>query len=133
MDDPLRHQVACGLLARHGQVLLVHRSPDKRWFPNVWDFPGGHLELGETSSAALVRELREELGIEIAPPEGTPLLTLQTRNASIEIWKVIDWAGVVHNAAPEEHDAFGWFSPQEARSLALADSAYPALIYRALS
>lgn len=114
-------------------MLLVHRSPSKRWFPNVWDFPGGHLEPGESSSEALVRELWEELGIEIALPVGTPLLTIQTLDARIVIWKVVEWDGVVTNAAPDEHDTFGWFTPKEASVLNLADAKYPALIELALT
>jgi len=133
MDDLLKHQVACGLLARAGRVLLVHRSSSKRWYPNVWDFPGGHLEPGETSSEALVRELREELDIEIAPPVGPALLTIQTLEVRIDIWKVVDWDGAVTNAAPDEHDTFGWFTPEEAESLDLADAEYPALIELALT
>jgi 8-oxo-dGTP pyrophosphatase MutT (NUDIX family) len=76
----------------------------------------------------LVRELREELGIEITPPAGTALLTIHTADARIEIWKVVDWGGVVINAAPDEHDTFGWFTPEDAKSLDLADAGYSALI-----
>lgn len=133
MNDLLEHQVACGLLARAGRVLLVHRSASKRWYPNVWDFPGGHLEPGESSGEALVRELREELSIEIAPPVGTALLTIQTLDARIDIWKVVEWDGAVINAAPDEHDTFGWFTLEEASVLDLADVEYPALIELALT
>ena len=133
MDDLVKHHVACGLLARAGRVLLVHRSSLKRWYPNVWDFPGGHLEPGESSRQALVRELREELSIEIAPPVGTALLTIQTLDARIDIWRVVEWDGAVTNAAPDEHDTFGWFTPEEASFLDLADAEYPALIELALT
>lgn len=132
MHDLLKHQVACGLLARAGRVLLVHRSSSKRWYPNVWDFPGGHLEPGENRTEALVRELREELNIEIDPPVGPALLTIQTLHARIDIWKVVHWEGAVINAAPDEHDTFGWFTLQEAIALELADTEYPALIELAL-
>lgn len=133
MDDLLKHHVACGLLTKQGRVLLVHRSPSKRWYPSVWDFPGGHLELGESSSQALVRELREELGIEIAPPAGSALLTIQTADAHIDIWRVDEWDGAVSNVAPDEHDALGWFTSDDARLLDLADAKYPALIELALN
>ena len=126
--DLLQHHVACGLLARAGRVLLVHRSSSKRWYPNVWDFPGGHVEPGDTSAGALVRELREELGIEITPPAGTALLTIHTADVRKEIWKVVDWDGAVINAAPDEHDTLGWFTPEDAQSLNLADAGYSALI-----
>ncbi|HEX7368659.1 MAG TPA: 8-oxo-dGTP diphosphatase MutT [Rhodanobacteraceae bacterium] len=57
-------QVAAGVLCnRRGQVLLMQRLPGKH-LAGLWEFPGGKLEPGESVGAALVRELREELGIE---------------------------------------------------------------------
>lgn len=60
---PEEHIVVAGLLRRRGRALMVHRSPQRRWYPDAWDLPGGHVEVGEVSSLALVRELHEELGI----------------------------------------------------------------------
>lgn len=60
-EDP--HQVVAGLLRRDGRGLLLHRAPTRRWYPDCWDLPGGHVEHGETAHAALQRELLEELGI----------------------------------------------------------------------
>ena len=54
---------AAGILIRYLKILLVKRSASRSFYPNVWDLPGGHLEAGESPEAALVRELREELGI----------------------------------------------------------------------
>jgi 8-oxo-dGTP diphosphatase len=59
------YRVAAGVLARDGRVLLCRRRADRDWFPGVRDFPGGHLEAGETAEKALVRECAEELGVEI--------------------------------------------------------------------
>ena len=130
--DPPLHHVVCGALVRDGRILLVHRSPAKAWYPNVWDFPGGHVEPGETSREALVRELREELGVQITPPAAGALLTIRRDDLLLEIWRVDEWAGEITNAAPEEHDALRWFGGAEAQSLELADPQYPALIERVL-
>lgn len=121
------------MLIRAGQVFLVHRSPSKARYPNVWDFPGGHLEAGENSRQALVRELREELGVEITPPVGNPLLTRQSAELFQEIWRVEAWEGEIFNAAPDEHDALGWFSLDKAISLDLADDGYRALFNQVLN
>jgi 8-oxo-dGTP diphosphatase len=56
---------ASALLLRDGRVLLERRPVDARVDPDRWDTPGGHLEAGESPEQALVRELREELGIEL--------------------------------------------------------------------
>jgi 8-oxo-dGTP pyrophosphatase MutT (NUDIX family) len=55
------------LISDH-RVLLCHRSHDRAWFPDVWDLPGGHVQLSESAAEALARELEEELGIQIDPP-----------------------------------------------------------------
>jgi len=56
-------KVVAGILERDGRIIICQRRPDQ---PHAlkWEFPGGKLEVGETPEAALVRELREELGIE---------------------------------------------------------------------
>jgi 8-oxo-dGTP diphosphatase len=48
-----------------GRVLLARR-PEGKKMAGLWEFPGGKLNPGETPEAALIRELREELGIEVA-------------------------------------------------------------------
>lgn len=54
---------ACALVDRDGRVLLARR-PKGKPHEDLWEFPGGKLAEGETPEQALIRELREELGIE---------------------------------------------------------------------
>jgi 8-oxo-dGTP diphosphatase len=60
--------VAVGILLNNGLVLACQRKRTVR-YPLKWEFPGGKIEPGETARDALVRELREELGIEAVPGE----------------------------------------------------------------
>ena len=53
-----------GALVSERRVLLGHRRPDKRAYPDIWDLPGGVIEDGETELDALARELDEELGVD---------------------------------------------------------------------
>ena len=64
-DKPLKmlFVVACALVDADGRVLLSQR-PEGKALAGLWEFPGGKLESGETPEESLVRELREELGIE---------------------------------------------------------------------
>ncbi len=56
---------ACALIDGDGRVLLARR-PEGKPMAGLWEFPGGKLAPGETPEAALIRELREELGIDVA-------------------------------------------------------------------
>lgn len=56
--------VAAGVLVEHGRVLLTQRKKGSH-LAGAWEFPGGKVEPGEDPRDALVRELREEIGIEV--------------------------------------------------------------------
>ena len=124
VDSAARARIVAALLRDGSRVLLCHRSVGRRWYPNVWDLPGGHVEPGEIPSAALVRELKEELGITIAEPSGSPLLQVRTDAFDMQIWLVEAWAGTPVNAAPDEHDAVAWVDRTDLADLRLAHDSY---------
>ena len=129
--QPRVHVVVAGVLVRDGRALLCHRHPARRWYPDVWDLPGGHLEPGEDAVTALVRELREELGVHAVPDPG-PLGTVLAHDMRLTVFRVPRWWGEPAVVDAEEHDALGWFTPAEAAGLVLADPAYPDLLEAAL-
>lgn len=63
--SPLLLVAACALVDADGRVLLARRPPGKP-LAGLWEFPGGKIETGETPEAALIRELKEELAIDVA-------------------------------------------------------------------
>src|SRR5690348_1670729 len=60
-----RKLVVAGLIVGDGRCLITQRRADQP-LPLQWEFPGGKVEAGEAPVAALVRELREEIGVEVA-------------------------------------------------------------------
>jgi mutator protein MutT len=116
------HEIVTAALVREGRALLVHRGPDRRAYPDVWDLPGGHIEPGETELAALAREIHEELGVQIATSSTIHLCRLDAGSGEdslrLSAWLVGEWEGTPTNVAPDEHDEIGWFRPEELPPLA---------------
>jgi 8-oxo-dGTP diphosphatase len=121
------------ILRDRDSVLMCHRHPDREWFPNVWDFPGGHVEGHETPQQALARELQEEIGVTIVAPSrpADEVLTFEDESVRLSVW-VIDYSGPIENRCPEERDDVRWVSLDAATKLNLADADYIRLIRRAL-
>ena len=110
-------RVVVGALVTEDRVLLAHRSPHKRAFPDQWDLPGGVIEEGESELGALTRELHEELGVQMATGSTVHLCRVtvgpEDEPALLSAWLVREWEGTPANVAPEEHDDIGWFGPEE--------------------
>jgi 8-oxo-dGTP diphosphatase len=100
-------EVAAAVLQKpDGSFLLAQRPPDKIW-AGYWEFPGGKIEPGETPYHALVRELREELGITVttAYPWLTRVYTYPHATVKLNFFRVTAWSGELH---PHEGQQFAW-------------------------
>ncbi len=102
--------VAAAVLQRpDGSFLLAQRPAGKIW-AGYWEFPGGKLEQGESARDALVRELREELGIEVhnAYPWLMRVFTYPHATVRLHFFRVTAWSGELH---PHEGQQFSWQQP----------------------
>jgi len=103
-------EVSAAVLQRpDGTFLLAQRPPGKIW-AGYWEFPGGKIETGETPYHALVRELREELGITVqtAYPWLTRVFTYPHATVRLNFFRVTAWSGELH---PHEGQQFSWQLP----------------------
>jgi 8-oxo-dGTP diphosphatase len=100
--------VAAALINAEGQTLVQKRAAD-RSMAGLWEFPGGKVELNERPEDALVRELREELGITVQPDDLTPLsfasAPLGDRHLLLLLYVCRNWKG---EPAPLDAEAVQW-------------------------
>jgi 8-oxo-dGTP pyrophosphatase MutT (NUDIX family) len=128
---------AGGLLVREDQILLARRSPDRAFYPGVWDVIGGHCEADETPAEALVRELAEEIGVtprafeEVAVlPEPRPAEYGEARH---HMFVVTAWAGGEPRVRGPEHSDLRWLALDQALALPLAHPGYAELFTATLA
>lgn len=83
--------VAAGLVFRNGKLLITKRYDDAH-LGGLWEFPGGKLEPKETFEQCLVRELQEELGIEVSVGELVESVTHEYPGKRVHLrFFICDW------------------------------------------
>jgi 8-oxo-dGTP diphosphatase len=101
--------VAAALYDPAGRVLIAQRPPGKH-MAGRWEFPGGKVGRNENESAALTRELREELGVEVI--SARPLMRLthayDDRDVELSLWVVEQFTGT---PAPLDAQQLKWVMP----------------------
>jgi 8-oxo-dGTP diphosphatase len=116
---------ACALVDSDGRVLIAQRPPGKK-LAGLWEFPGGKIEPGESPEATLVRELREELGIET---KSACLAPLTFASHAYEDWHLLmplyvcrRWEGIPQ---PREGQALKWVRAKELRNYPMPPADLP--------
>jgi len=100
-------EVAAAVIERPDGAFLLAQRPAGKVYDGFWEFPGGKIEPGETSSDALSRELCEELGIqiELAYPWITQTHTYQHATVRLHFHRVVRWRG---DPQPREKQVLCW-------------------------
>lgn len=103
--------VAVALIDVDGRVLIAQR-PEGKQLAGLWEFPGGKVEPGERPEAALIRELREELGIEVSESCLAPFVfashAYESFHLLMPLYLCRRWEGTV---VAREHSALAWVKP----------------------
>ena len=113
---PLVVVAAAVLLDGEGR-LLISKRPAGKPLAGLWEFPGGKVEADEAPEEALIRELREELAIEIAPDDLAPLTFASHSYPEFRLLMPVylcrRWRGSI---SPLEGQELAWVKPEELRT-----------------
>lgn len=116
---------AVALIDPDGRVLLAQRPAGKS-MEGLWEFPGGKVEPGETPEAALIRELKEELGIDTWASCLAPLTfashTYDDFHLLMPVFACRKWQGI---AAPQEGQELAWVKPNSLRDYPMPPADIP--------
>jgi 8-oxo-dGTP diphosphatase len=108
--------VAAALIDADGRVLLAKR-PKGKALEGLWEFPGGKMDAGESPEDALIRELREELGIEVKPACLAPLTfashSYEDFHLLMPLYVCRRWEGLVQ---PLDGQALKWVRAKDLRA-----------------
>ncbi len=108
-----------------GRVLLAQRPVGKA-MAGLWEFPGGKVDAGETPEACVVRELREELGVDITQSCLAPFTFASHRydeaHLLMPLYLCRVWKGTPH---PREGQALKWLRPRAMTALAMPPADAP--------
>ena len=124
-DIKLTLVVACALVDADKRVLLAQR-PEGKTLAGLWEFPGGKIEPGETPEATLIRELREELGIDVKADCLAPLTfashDYETFHLLMPLYVCRRWDGTV---SAKEQQEIAWVKPRELRKYPMPPADLP--------
>ncbi|MEU3754386.1 (deoxy)nucleoside triphosphate pyrophosphohydrolase [Streptomyces olivoreticuli] len=116
--------VVGGAVFDQGRLLAARRSAPPE-LAGRWELPGGKLEPGETAEQALVRELREELGVEVEPLERIAGEWPLRPPFVLHVWTAKLVSGTVR--ALQDHDEVRWLTPDRVDEVDWLDEDRPAV------
>ncbi len=121
--------VAAALIDADGRVLIAQR-PEGKALAGLWEFPGGKIEPGERPEQALIRELHEELGIDVNAACLAPFVftshAYESFHLLMPLYLLRRWSGTVQR---REHAALKWVKPDRLRDYPMPPADEPLIAW----
>ena len=121
--------VAVALIDPDGRILIAQR-PEGKQLAGLWDFPGGKVEAGERPEQALIRELHEELGIDVKEACLAPFVftshAYEKFHLLMPLYLCRRWSGTV---VAKEHTALAWVKPDKLRDYPMPPADEPLIAW----
>ena len=118
---------ACALVDPDGRVLIAQR-PEGKPMAGLWEFPGGKVEPGERPEQTLIRELKEEIGIDVSEPCLAPLTfasyAYETFHLLMPLYICRRWEGI---AVAREGQNLAWVRASKLRDYPMPPADIPLL------
>lgn len=113
-------EVACAIIAEGEKVLVVRRSSTMP-HPLKWEFPGGKLRPGENPEGCIIREIREELGVEITAEQLYPSVKYAYDEYIVKLIPFV--CRISHGSLSlAEHASYRWVNDSELEQLDLLEA-----------
>ncbi|MGI4818894.1 MAG: 8-oxo-dGTP diphosphatase MutT [Janthinobacterium lividum] len=121
--------VAVALIDPDGRILIAKR-PEGKQLAGLWEFPGGKVEPGERPEQALIRELKEELGIDVKEACLAPFVftshAYEKFHLLMPLYLCRRWSGTV---VAKEHSALAWVKPAKLREYPMPPADEPLIAW----
>lgn len=121
--------VAAALIDADNRVLIARR-PEGKALAGLWEFPGGKIDMGERPEDALIRELKEELGVEVKAPCLAPLTfashAYEDFHLLMPLYVCRKWEGFVR---PLDKQALKWVRAKDLRAYPMPPADAPLIPY----
>ncbi len=111
-----------GIIRDGDKVLVTRRAPTVKYKPGHWDFPGGHLETGETPYENTVREIKEETGLEVKMLAIDHVFTNMENVPEMQYFQILfnaEYVGGEITLHAREHDEYQWVTIEELADMPL--------------
>jgi len=133
MKPVIQKIIVAGIVVNNGQVLIIQRSTNEDVYPGIWEVPSGRRELFETSEEAIIREVNEEVGMDVKPIVPVDVFEFRVEKENeirdaTQISFLCKTIGKPSVKLSSEHQNFAWVKEKELNEYNLTEEVREAII-----